>query len=240
MVSSIASRVMPSEGVLDVDHGREPAFMAPLRVAFLPGVGQIRSRILLEELNISLIREVAVLDTHNLKLIFGRQAWVIHERSLGIDPTPVNPPFLKPEVSESVTLPSDENDDGKLLGVIYSLVEKCSKMLRSTGRIPGRVGLMLRYSDQMEVSRQAALLLGSLFDSDLYSVLEKLFFKIYLRRTCIRFIRVRFSDLSLPSAQLSLFPSVSPHKNKEGRITLALDHIREKYGEGLIKYGRMA
>ena len=238
MVSSIASRVKPSEGIFDVDHGREPAFIAPLRVDLLPGVGHVRRRMLLEELNISLIREVAVLDVNSLKLIFGRYAWVIHERSMGIDPTPVNPPLLKPEVSESITLPSDENDDRKLLGVIYSLVEKCSQRLRRNGMIPGRASLILRYSDQMEVSRQVGLSRGSLTDSDLYAVMEQLFFKIYQRRTCIRFIRVRFSDLSLPSPQLSLFPPYSDDKEKEDRITLALDCIRERYGDELIKYGR--
>ena len=36
MVSNIASRVMPSDGVLDVDHGQESSFMAPLRVGLLP------------------------------------------------------------------------------------------------------------------------------------------------------------------------------------------------------------
>jgi hypothetical protein len=50
MVSSIASRIMPSEGVLDVDHGKEPSFMAPLRVDLLPGIGPVRKRLLLEEL----------------------------------------------------------------------------------------------------------------------------------------------------------------------------------------------
>jgi len=71
MVAGIASRVMPSEGVLDVHRGRESAFMAPLGVDFIPGIGHVRRRILLEELNISLVREIAILDINNLKLIFG-------------------------------------------------------------------------------------------------------------------------------------------------------------------------
>jgi DNA polymerase-4 len=80
MVSSIASRILPSEGVLDVDHGQEPGFMAPLRVNVLPGIGPVRRKILLEELNIILVREIVALDMGRLKLIFGRESYIIHQR----------------------------------------------------------------------------------------------------------------------------------------------------------------
>ncbi|MFC1532193.1 DNA polymerase IV [Thermodesulfobacteriota bacterium] len=240
MVSSIASRVMPSEGVLDVDHGKEPSFMAPLRVDFLPGIGHVRRRILLEELNVSLVREIAILDMYNLKLVFGRQAWVIHQRALGIDPTPVHPPISKPSVSEAITLPSDENDDHKLLGILYSLVEKCSQRLRIRGLIPRKAGLTLRYSDQMEVTRRVSLSSASFWDFDLYAPLEKLFFKACRRRTGVRYIRIWFQDLSSPSSQLSLFPAPPPDGEKKAMVIRALDSIRERHGDEAIEYGRTA
>jgi DNA polymerase-4 len=100
MVSSIASTIVPSEGVLDVDLGQESTFMAPLRVDVLPGIGQVRKRILLEELNITMVREIALMDTGSLRLVFGRQAYVIHQRAVGIDPPPGYPPPTKPTVAE--------------------------------------------------------------------------------------------------------------------------------------------
>ena len=240
MVSSIASRVMPSEGILDVDHGRESAFMAPLKIDFLPGIGHVRRRVLLEELNITLVREIAALDMGNLKMIFGRQAWVIHQRAVGIDPTPVHPPASKPAVSEAATLSNDENDDRKLLGVISSLVEKCSGRLRVRGLVPGGAGLTLRYSDRAEVTRRVSLARGSFWDFDLYPILERLFFKACQRRTGIRFIRVWFQDLSSPSSQLSLFSPPDPAGKKKTRVTRALDIIRQRHGYGAIGYGRAA
>ena len=238
MVSNIASRLMPSYDVVDVDHGRESSFMAPLKVDYLPGIGHIRRRILLEELNITLVREIAILDDHNLRLIFGRQAWVIHQRALGIDPTPVHSPDSMPSVSESITLPNDENDDHKLLGLLFSLVEKCSQRLRIRGLIPGRAGLAIRYADQMEVIHQTTLSKVDLWGFAVHAILERLFFKACQRRTAVRFMRVWFCDLSFPSPQLSLFFSTYPDKDKKGRVTLALDRIRERYGDGIIKYGR--
>ena len=238
MVSSIASRLMPAQDVVDVDHGRESSFMAPLRVDYLPGIGYVQQRILMEELNISLVREIATLDNYNLKLIFGRQAWVIHQRALGIDPTPVHSPVSRPSVSESITLPNDENDDYRLLGFLFSLVEKCSQRLRTRGLIPGKAGLAIRYADQMEVIRRTSLSQVNIRGLDLYGAMERLFFKACQRRTSVRFMRVWFWDLSFPLPQLSLFPSTSPDKDKKGRVTLALDRIRERYGDKAIRFGR--
>jgi DNA polymerase-4 len=236
MVSSIASRIGSSEGVLDVDHGQESSFIAPLRASVLPGVGHIRRTILLEELGIALVREVASLDTGTLRLVFGRQAYVIHQRALGIDPTPVYPPPMEPTVAEEITLPRDENDDGKLRGILYGLVERCSHQLLGRALCPRKAGLVFRYTDQEEVTRRIDLPGVSLWDFDLYESLERVFLKAYQRRVRIRFLKVWFGDFSAPATQLSLFPTAFPEKKTS--VTKALHRIRERYGEEVIKYGR--
>ncbi len=240
MVSSIASRIFRSEEVLDVDHGQESLFMAPLKVDMLPGIGHVRRRILLEELNISLVREIAVMDMGNLRLVFGRQAYVIHQRAIGIDPTPVYPPRMKPTVAEEVTLPRDENDDEKLLGILYGLVEKCANRLRSRSLLPRKAGLVIRYADQQEITRRIRLPQLSFWDFDLYGPLEELFFKACRRRVRVRFMKVWFRDFSHPSSQLSLFSIAAPDREKKVSVTQALDNIRGRFGGEAIQYGRTA
>ena len=237
MVSSIASMLILPEGVLDVDHGQEAGFVAPLKVDILPGIGHVRRRVLLEELNITLIREIAALDMHKLQLAFCNQAFLIHQRSLGIDPSPVCPVETKPIVCESVTLPKDENDDHRLLGVLYIMVEKCAQQLRKKNMLPRKAGLMIRYADQVEVTRQATLPRGSFWDFDLHAPLERLFFKACQRRTGVRFLRIWFRDLSFPSSQISLFSSDSPPLEKRSSVIRALDRIRKRYGDEAIQYG---
>jgi DNA polymerase-4 len=240
MVSNIASRIVSSEGVLDVDHGQESSFMAPLKASVLPGIGHVRRKILLEELNISLVREVAALDMDTLKLVFGRQAYVIHQRALGIDPTPVYPPRMEPTVAEEVTLPQDENDDEKLLGILYGLVERCSHQLLSRALFPRKAGLVFRYTDQEEITRRINLPHASFWDFDLYAPLERIFLRACRRRVRVRFMRVWFRDFSPPASQLSLFPARSPITEKKALVTQALNRIRERYGETTIQYGRTA
>ena len=238
MVSSIASKIMPSVGVLDVEHGQEASFIAPLRVDMLPGVRRFRRKILLEELNITRIQELAALDIGSMKIIFGRQAYLIHQRALGIDPTPVYPAFERPIVGEEITLPQDENDDQKLLGALYRLVEKCSHRMRIMAHFPRKAGLVIRYSDQIETRRQLNLPHLSFWDFDLYCPLEKLFSKACNRRVRVRFIRVWFWNFSLKSSQLSFFHALSPNEEKIPAVTQAIDRIRERYGEEVIQYGR--
>jgi DNA polymerase-4 len=240
MVSNIASRIIPSSGVMDVDPGSEGPFMAPLKVDVVPGIGRFRKKVLLEELSITRVKELAALDMGSLKLVFGRQSFVIHQRALGIDPTPVCPAPEKPMVSEEVTLAQDENDDQKLLGTLYGLVEKCALRMRKRALFPATAGLLIRYSDQMEIRRQIKLSLSSFWDFDLYTPLETLFLNACKRRVRVRFIRIRFWDFSYSSAQLSLFHVPSPALEKRHMVIQALDRIRERHGAGVIKYGRAA
>lgn len=240
MVSSIASRVMPSAGVLDVGHGREAPFMAPLRVDMIPGIGGFRKKILLEEMNITRVHELVALDMRRLKFIFRRQAFVIRQRALGIDPTPVYPIPAQAMVSEEVTLPQGENDDRKLLGVLYSMVEKCAYRLRKGALFPRKAGILIRYSDKIETRRQIGLSNTRFYDLDLYGPLKTLFFKACNRRVRVRFIRVWFRDFCRSSGQLSLFNAPSRAQKKKAAIIQVMDLIRERHGEAAIKYGRSA
>jgi DNA polymerase-4 len=194
----------------------------------------------LEELNIFRVRELAALDLWRLKIIFGRQAYVIHQKALGIDPTPVYPPQMKPTVGEEITLPEDDNDDQRLLGLLYSLVERCARRLRKRGLLPRRAGLLFMYADQMEVRRQIRLPRLSFWDFDLYGPLETLFLKACRRRVRVRSMRVWFWDFSAESGQLSLFHDIAPDGEKKPCVIQALDHIRGRYGEKAIGYGRAA
>jgi DNA polymerase-4 len=240
MVAGIASQILPHEGVLDVEHGREASFLAPLKVSLVPGIGCFRRKILLEELNIVRVRELVALDMGSLKLVFGRRAYLIRQRALGIDSTPVYPPRMRPTVTEEMMFPQDENDDRRLRGALYGLVETCARRLRSRALFPRKAGLLIRYSDQMETRRRLRLPRLSFWDFDLYGPLEELFFKACNRRVRVRFMKVWFWDMSPDSGQLSLFHDHAAEEAKRSHVIEALDRIRTRHGAEAIKYGKTA
>ena len=147
---------------------------------------------------------------------------------------------MKPTVSEETTLSRDENDDEKLLGTLYGLVERCSHRLRRRSLTPRKAGLLFRYSDQEEEVRRISLPKASFWDFDLFGPIEKAFIKACQRRLRIRFLKVWFQDLFPPDPQLSLFPAVEPDPEKKAQVTRALDRIRGRYGDEVIQYARAA
>ena len=120
------------------------------------------------------------------------------------------------------------------------MVEKCTRLLRSRALIPRKAGLLIRYSDQIEIRRQITLPHASFWDLDLYGPLEKLFLSACNRRVRIRFMKVWFWDFSPESPQLSLFHIPSHHAEKQSLVIQALDRIRERHGENTIRFGRAA
>jgi hypothetical protein len=96
---------------------------------------------------------------------------------------------------------------------------------------------MIRYSDQLEVTRQVGLGCQNTLDPDLYAPLKKIYFKACQRRTGVRAMRVWFKEFSSPSPQLSLFPSESSEIKKTSQVIQALDRIRARHGETAIRYG---
>ncbi len=241
MVSAIASRTLsPKQEIMDVECGQEESFMAPLKVVMLPGIGRFQLRMLLQDLEIIRIWQLAALDMESLRLIFGSRAPVIHQRAHGIDPTPVYPAPSRPVVSEEILFAEDDNDNERLLAALYHLVERCARRLRERGAYPQRVGLLLRYSDTMEIKRRMRLPSLTYWDFELYPHLKRLFFSACIRRTRVRFMKIWFWDFFYEDNQLCLFEQPCPKAEKNKAIVQALDKIRARYGEKAIGYAKAA
>ncbi len=236
-VSSIASRIKSDETVLDVEHGAEAAFLAPLKISMLPGIGLARLRLLEHELAIDRIGQIATLDSLSLSCLFGRDARIIHDRARGIDPTPVTPPEVSPTIRETMTFDQDTNDDLVLLQCLHRMVETCIRQMRDRSIHSGRASVRIRYSDRVEISRRCKLPQHGFSSLDLYPPIEAAFLKAFSRRVRIRHIEVVFRDLQPESSQLCLFDHQEPNENKTAAIT-AIDHIRHRYGEEAIRFGR--
>jgi len=252
LVSNVASRALPPErvGVFNVKYGQEADFMAPLKVDLLPGIGHVRRKILLEELNIARVGQLSALGVGRLKLIFGRQAALIQQWSLGIDATPVYAQAKKPMVSESAMLPQGENDDETLLKIFWRLVETCFYHMRKRHGFPLKAGFMVRYSDQVVATRSLKLSAPAygygqteglhLFNPSLFAPLQQLFFDVCQRRVRVRFLKVWFREFHALQFQLSLFHAPSPQGEKTRQMVHAMDHIRDRYGAEAIRCGRAA
>jgi DNA polymerase-4 len=158
LVSRVAAKLIQPEGdVCEVVRGSEAAFLAPLQVRLLPGLRQGTEEVLVDELNVRLIRQLAGIPVGYLAVVFGRFAPVLHQWAVGIDCTPVRPPRRAPAIVEGVSLAEDTNDDRCLLAELYAMTERAARRLRSAGVVARQLVLTVRYADHVERVRRTWL-----------------------------------------------------------------------------------
>jgi DNA polymerase-4 len=238
LISRIAAGYLRRPGVCDILRGSERSFIGPLPVAVLPGVGSARESVLLQDLNLRRVEEVASLSVPQLRLAFGPFAPLLHQRSQGIDPSPVQPPRRSPEVAEESFLDQEENDDELLLAELCRLVEGCGLHLRQLGQATRRLVLTLSYADGVTEQGTASLDAPLAHDLALFASVEELYYKTCRRRVRLRGMRLVCGRLTARSGQLELFaaePTLSPHVEA---LQDSLDHLRTKYGMAAVRWGR--
>jgi len=228
MVSRIASEVIQPAGLQDVPHGNEPSFLSPLPVRLLPGVGP-RTEVQLSDLNLRIIRDVAAMKMEHLALAFGRLGFALYQHARGIDRTPVYPIRAVAAVEETRILPEDSNDYDLLKRVLREICERAVRQLREKKQRAGRMELCVRYEDHREARRKLKIVPPLQSSTILYARALTVFNLVLTRRTRVRSIHLRLTDLSAGSVQMELFADPVPERHT--KLELAVDALRRRYGE---------
>jgi len=232
MVSRIASEISKPLGLQDVRPGDELPFLSPLPVRLLPGVGpQVQAS--LDELNIRIIRDLVQMKIEHLTFAFGRLGFLLFQRAHGIDNTPVYPERAVPALEQEKTLAEDSNDYALLRNVLFDLCEEACAQLRAERQHAGCLELRIRYSDFRESGGKAPLTPPLQSTAALYARGERLLDRILTRRTRVRSLYLRFTNLTRGFVQLELFADPGP--TKQAKLESALDVLRRRYGTDVLK-----
>lgn len=244
VAQTAATLVEPSE-LYDVRHGSEGVFMSPLLVRTLPGLHRPCMRKVLQrldDLNLLTLGDVAESPLDALELAIGDYAGQLSRWAQGIDHAPVLHPAIQPSLEETITLEPDEVDDPVLWGKLLDVLQRLCRTLRSQRRVCKSLSLTIRYSDQVEVTKQERLIQETCWEVDLSSELYMLFQRCFRRRVRLRQMTVRMTGLSAFAEQGSLFdeqPIDSQRKQERAKsLAVALDTLHVRFGEQAIRYGR--
>jgi DNA polymerase-4 len=244
VAQTAATLVEPSE-LYDVRHGSEGVFMSPLSVRTLPGLHRPCMRKILErldDLNLLTLGDVAESPLDALELAIGDYAGQLSRWAQGIDHAPVLHPAIQPSLEETVTLEPDEVDDPVLWGKLLDALQRLCRMLRSQRRVCGNLSLTIRFSDQVEVTKQERLTQETCWEVDLSSKLYLLFQRCFRRRVRLCLMTVSMTGLTAYAEQGSLFderPLDSQRTQERAKsLAVALDTLHDRFGEQAIRYGR--
>jgi DNA polymerase-4 len=234
VVAKIASALCKPDGLLEIAPGEEQAFLNPLPVAKLPGVGE-KTEHSLKEMGITTIGELASLPLDTIIRRFGATGAVLHSYARGIDAREVEAPGEAKSISQQLTFAHDTLDRNFLEANLHNLCQEVCWELRSQNKRSKCVAIKLRYADFDTITRQVSLKEASDVTQVIFAAAQQLLSRTLAKQEKpIRLIGIRISSLVREEKQLPMFDS---RVTKFGHLDQAVDRIRKKYGLSAIKTG---
>lgn len=156
MVAKILSDSCKPNGLQALRPGEEAAFLAPLPVGRLWGVGPKTQARLLER-GIATIGDVAALAEEQARAIFGSWGLEVRELAHGIDRRPVDPSQETKSISTEETFEYDVRDERRLREVLREQAIELAKKLEREGLCACTIGIKVKRADFKIVVRQTNL-----------------------------------------------------------------------------------
>jgi len=233
LCAKVASDLRKPDALVVVPPGEEAAFLAPLTVGRLWGVGP-RARAALGDYGVTTIGQLAALSDATLRRRFGQHGAALAERARGIDNSPVVPFGAPKSIGHEHTFEQDTQVRSQIEATLLDLAESVASRLRHHELAAGAVQVKLRYEGFETLTRQAPLGHQVRESEPLYAAGVML-----LRRTLVAGRGVRLIGLTAinltDAQQLTLFDG----QPRSDRLARSLDAVRERFGDAAITRARL-
>ena len=236
MVAKIGSDQAKPNGVLWIVPGREAAFLAPLDVRKVPGVGKVTEKNL-HTLGIRKVGDLARLDEEFLGRRFGKWGLALAGKSHGLDAggwfdTEIGAGEGPKSISHEHTFSEDTADVGRIEATLSRLCEMVGRRLREHGLRAGTIQLKLRYSDFSTFTRAHSIARGTQIDTELFEEIRELFRRNWRPGAPVRLLGVHASSWAEDAGQMDL--AGEEQREKWSRALAAADKLRDKFGESAV------
>ncbi len=223
----------PPNAITIVPPGEEAAFIAPLPVEMLWGVGP-KTASALADLGIYTIGDLARWPEEDLIHRFGEHGRDLARHARGLDERPVVVEHEVKSISQEVTFARDVREDLALRRALQTLSAKVGRRLRKARLAGMTVKIKVRWPDFTTLTRQTTLTQPTDRDDEIAAVAWALLAKVRPSGRAVRLIGVGVSNLGPPVRQLTLW---GEDGEKTQRLQEALDALRERYGKRIIRRG---
>lgn len=224
--AKIASDLGKPDGFLVVEPGELQAFLRPLPVARLWGVGWVGEQTL-HRLGLRSIGDVARRDEAFMERHFGRHGQHLHQLARGIDPREVVPERDVKSVSNETTFATDIADRDALRAILLQLVEQVAWRLRNKGLAGRTVQLKARYADFTTVTRALTLAAPTDTTAAIWRAASLLLDRLPRPGAALRLLGVGVSGFTGATAEQADLFAAAPAADGIDRVA---DAIREKFG----------
>jgi len=237
LIARVATDLAKPNGVAWVWPGCEAAFLAPMPVSALPGVGR-RTTAELTRIGVETIGDLSRLPARLLRQRFGVVGEQLARRAGGADDRAVVAGGLeRRSISRETSFEHDEPDRDAARAMLCYLTERAGWTLRDSGLLCRAVSVKVRYADFTTMAGTTSLADPGDGDRELFASADALFTRLDTRRQALRLVGVTLERLfAARHRQLSLYQdcrgAVRPG------LMAAQDAIRRRYGFGCLLTGR--
>ena len=234
LVAKIASDLQKPDGLVVVPPGEEGAFLAPLEIGRLWGVGE-KTATVLREYGVKTIGDLAALPADLMERRFGKMGPMLGDRARGLDADRV---VGEGEGAKSVghehTFDVDTSDRETIERTLLAMADGVSGRLRASGARASTVTVKIRDSSFRTITRQRTLAEPTDLTEPIYRV------ALELARPEVRGLRIRLLGVTASNLgerdQLGLFPADDPRRRQ---AIEAADRLRRRYGERAVTRARL-
>lgn len=236
-LAKIASDHDKPHGITVVAPGTEAAFLAPMPVAAIPGVGSATAE-RLRTAGIHTIGDLAAIDEATAAQLLGTHGHDLVARARGIDDRPVAEEHGVKSVSNEHTFAHDVRERIEVEAALRGLVARVARRLRRK-QLKGRtLTLKLRYADFTTKTASRTITAATDLDDQLLSVALELLREAWTPGAGLRLLGFGASGFGERAEQLGLLGE-PPHAVDERSRALiqSVDAVRARFGDSAVTFG---
>ncbi|HXA49577.1 MAG TPA: DNA polymerase IV [Candidatus Acidoferrum sp.] len=239
LVAKISSDQAKPNGVLWIVPGQEAAFLAPLDVRRVPGVGKVTEKNLHMH-GIRKVGDLARLEDKFLEERFGKWGLALAGKSRGLDAggwfdTEIGADEGPKSISHEHTFGEDTADLDRLESTLARLSEMVGRRVREHKLEARTIQLKLRYSDFTTITRAHSIPRATQLDTEIFEEVRELFRRNWKPGAPIRLLGVHVSGWAEGGEQMDL---LGEDRHEKWKHTMAAaDRLRDRFGESAVSLG---
>lgn len=237
-VAKIASDFEKPDGLTVVPPGTETAFLAPLPVRAMSGIGP-KTAARLTSLGIRTLGDLAGLDEVTALGVLGPGWRHLVERARGIDARGIREREPVKSVSNERTFSTDVRSPEEVTLALRRLVAKVASRVRRKELSGRTVTVKLRFSDFTTRTVRKTLPRATDDEREIMDVASALVFEAWTKGVGLRLLGVGVSGFEERAEQLSLDAQEGADEHpRSTELARSIDAVRMRFGEDALRFGR--
>jgi len=229
-IAKIASDLRKPDGLVTVEPEGVTAFLAPLEINRLWGVG-LKTAPLLQSLGIHTIGDLARYSQQQLIEQFGASGLHFWRLANGLDDRPVGEDAEAKSMSRETTFERDIFDEAEMRNTLFALCDDLAYDMRRCGWRGRTVTLKIRLADFSTFTRSQSFLQATGRSEEIFQRAAELFASFERNGQAVRLLGVAMSHLEQGEGQMDLFANDDESAAKMDRV---MDEVRKKFGVNAI------